>query len=130
MAETYYSPGVCNINPQETRSRKQAFYIGSAAVVSLLGIFYILDVSAIIGLIIFVPAWIAALGYIQAKHKFCVGYAALGKYSSGNKFGQTANVDKKRNLLADTFKARQLNRRAQLYGAVTAILAVALLTIT
>lgn len=130
MAETYYSPGICNINPQEVRNRKQAFYIGSAATVSLLGTLYILDVSAIVGFVIFLPAWIASLGYLQAKHKFCVGYAALGKYSSGNKFGQTAMVDKKRNLLADTFKAKQLNRRALLYGVMTAIFAVILLTIT
>lgn len=130
MAETYYTPGVCNINPEEARNRKQAFYIGSAAAVSLLGIFLILDVSAWVGLMIFIPALIAAIGYLQYKNRFCVGFAAAGKYSSGSKLGQTANVDKKRNFLADKFRAKQLNRQAQLYGAASAAAAVLLLAIT
>lgn len=130
MSETYYKPGVCNINPSEAKSRRQAFYFGSAAALSLLGIFFILDVSAIVGAMIFIPAWIAALGYLQYKHKFCVGYASAGKYSNGSKFGQTANVDKKRNFLADKFRAKQLNRQAQIYAGIAAVGAMALLAIT
>lgn len=130
MSETYYTPGVCNINKAEARHRKQAYYIGTAAAVSLLGILYILDVSALVGVIVFVPAWFAALGYLQAKHSFCVGFAKLGKYSSGDKLGQTANVDKRRSHLADTFRATQLNRRALIYGGISAVLAILFLRIT
>lgn len=130
MSETYYTPGVCNINPEEVRNRKQAFYIGSAAAVSLLGILLILDVSAVVGLLIFLPAWVAAIGYVQSKYKFCVGFAGAGKYSSGSKLGQIANVDKKRNYLADKFRAKQLNRQAQIYGALAALAAITILAIT
>ena len=130
MSETYYKPGVCNINPAEAKSRRQAFHLGSAAAVSLLGIFFILDVSAIVGAMIFVPAWVAALGYLQYKHKFCVGYAGVGKYSNGTKLGQTANVDKKRNFLADKFRAKQLNRQALTYAAISAGLAMISLALT
>lgn len=130
MSETYYTPGVCNINKAEVRHRKQAYYIGAAAAASLLGILYILDVSAVVGIIVFAPAWFAALGYLQAKHSFCVGYAKLGKYSSGDGIAQTTSVDKRRSHLADTFRAKQINNRALIYGAASAAVAILFLRIT
>jgi len=130
MSETYYTPGVCNINREEVKNRRSTFYLGIATAFSLLGLLYILDVSAVVGIIIFVPVWLGALGYLQARYKFCVGYAAAGKYSNGDKRGQTANVDKRSSHGRDKLRAKQINRQAQIIGLLGAGLAIFILAIT
>ena len=72
MAENYYTPGVCNLNEPEIAYRRKAFYLGLIIGIPLLLILLVLGAAPIVGVLMFLPAWIGAIGYLQAKNKFCV----------------------------------------------------------
>lgn len=75
----------------------------------------------------FVPIWIAAIGYLQAKHKFCVGFAASGVYSSSDKFADTARTIGESSSKLDQARAQKINTQALLIGTAGAVASIALL---
>lgn len=130
MANTnYYTPGVCNINESEIAYRKKAFYLGIVIAVPLLIFLIVIKASPILGLVMFVPAWIGAIGYLQAKYKFCVGYAASGVYNSSDEYADTKAIVDAASKKLDTARARKINTQAVLIGLVIAAVSVGLLAL-
>ncbi len=129
MSETHYTPGVCNINEAEVAYRKKAFYLGLGVGLPLLAVLLVLKASPVTGLLMFLPGWIGAIGYLQAKHKFCVGYAASGVYNQSDEYAETQKIidSAKRDL--DTKRARQINLQSLAAGAATAAVSVLLLIV-
>lgn len=101
-----YIPGVCNINPAEIRKRRQIGIFGT--IVAIIGVvtFALLHASWHYYLILFAPLFVAALGFLQANHKFCAGYASMGKQHADQADVQTINDENARR--ADLLKARIL----------------------
>lgn len=79
-----YIPGVCNINTAEIKQRRAAGHIGLAATVAMLVALVVLDVTPWARVIVFLPALLAASGYLQARNKFCVGYGGSGLQHADN----------------------------------------------
>lgn len=129
MSETQYTPGVCNINPAEVAYRRKAYYLGLAMGLPLFIVLLVFGASPAFGLIMFVPAWIGAIGYLQAKHKFCVGYAASGVRSASDTYADVAAVTNDSDRSKDQKKARNLNAQSLAIGAVIAAMTVALLVL-
>lgn len=125
MAETYYTPGVCNLNPAETKRRRAAGYLGVGLAILVLVGFAALHLQPAFGLVLFVPAWLAAIGFLQAKNHFCVSFAASGIYSADDT-SKTAEVETAAHK-QDQARARRLNLQALAIGVVGGVVGFGLL---
>ena len=73
-----YVPGVCNINREEIAYRRKWGDIAAIVTVVLTVLLFVLSDNRWLRLIVFLPASLGAVNYLQAKNKFCVSYAAAG----------------------------------------------------
>ncbi len=110
-----YQPGVCNIGPAEIQKRKE-IGIGSALVAS--GFSFIAAVfhfPLLIKLIVFIPAIIAAVSFVQVYFHFCVAFGLSNVFNLGGVAGKTESIIEK--------EARELDRRQawKLIGIATSI---------
>lgn len=95
-----YVAGSCNIGTGEIKRRQT---------IALIGVFLILfSASTILGtdqgrsvrLSIFIPAMIFAVGFIQARKKFCLAYGLAGTFNFG-KLGSISKVQNEVDKKAD-----------------------------
>jgi hypothetical protein len=70
----HYIPGVCNIGPAEIKKRRALGWGAGAVTIALFPLFHGLGASPAIRLLIFLPALLAANGFLQAQLHFCVGF--------------------------------------------------------
>lgn len=120
---TNYIPGVCNINPQEIRKRQLSGHFGLALTIIFIAVIIILHVSWYLRIIVLIPAFIAAIGYLQAHNKFCVSYASAKQQHADD--GDIVAITDKDALALDKRKTRQMNLQATIIAAaLTAIICV------
>ncbi|ELZ50451.1 hypothetical protein C464_02585 [Halorubrum coriense DSM 10284] len=109
-----YQPGVCNIGP--TQQRRRLFLgVGSLALAAVF-------VAAVVSfawpqwsLILTVfPLYGAAMGGLQYRERFCIGFAGMGVFDVG---GGTSEIQNEAALAADRKKAVKLNLKAVALGA-------------
>lgn len=74
-----------------------------------------------------VPVYVAAIGLLQARAGFCVGYAAAGSYGFGDETGATGTVEDDESRAADVQRARKLNGQA---SRLTILVSLALFAVT
>ncbi|MEP6710155.1 MAG: hypothetical protein ABJA64_00355 [Candidatus Saccharibacteria bacterium] len=108
--QTNYIPGICNINPKEIKNRRMTGYFGLAAVALMLALFLTFDLDHWIRLAIFAPAFLSATGFLQAKNKFCVGFAGAKMHHADD--GEAVKITDNKSLLLDRIKARKINLQA------------------
>lgn len=115
-ATTYYQPGVCNINTAEIKHRRASGR--RALIVTLTTVAALVSIRAnyLFGLIVFIPAWAAAIGFLQARAKFCVNFAARAQYSTSDAFGDTKKVTDTSDHHLDQSRARTMNVQAIMIG--------------
>ncbi len=116
-----YIAGSCNIGKGEIRRRQ------TVALVGLFLVFF--SASTIIGteqsrfarLSIFLPAMIFAVGFIQARKKFCLAYGFAGTFNFG-KLGSISKVQSEVDKKADRKTAIKIFvQSALLAAAITAV---------
>jgi hypothetical protein len=73
--QTEYIPGTCNIGRHEIAKRNRLAIAGLVLFVMYAMIIYFLSLEREWRLLIFIPAFITAYGFLQARMQFC---AALG----------------------------------------------------
>jgi hypothetical protein len=73
-----YVPGVCNIGPWEIRRRRTIGVIGFAAAFVLLAALVAAGAPPIARLLVLLPLWGGALSWLQARRRFCAGFAMAG----------------------------------------------------
>lgn len=78
-----YQPGVCNIGPAEIRRRRASGWLGLALAVVYLALAFALGWPAPWRLLVAVPVFLSAQGFLQAAFRFCVGFASRGLYNFG-----------------------------------------------
>jgi hypothetical protein len=120
-SESAYIPGVCKINRAETAQRRMIGNIGLAIFVIFLIGFLLLDVNRIVRIVLFLPAVLAASGYLQARNHFCVGYASAGKQNASQGSAVASDITEDSAKASDKKKARRMN----LQSAAIALLATA-----
>jgi predicted tellurium resistance membrane protein TerC len=124
--EQAYIPGMCNINQAEVAYRKKAMYVGLGLTIVLLVAMIVFGVNIFIrSAVLFIPLYIAIIGYLQMKNKFCVSYGASGKQNATDGNDKASTVADKKAIAADKKKAREMNTQALISTLV--ILAVLLL---
>ncbi len=118
-----YVPGVCNINYAEIKRRRNAGYFGLILFVVVAAILFVVDANRWFKLILFLPAFIAAIGFLQAKNKFCVGYAASGLQNAteGNTEAQAVEAAAR---AIDKARARRINLQAAAIALVVTAVSV------
>lgn len=122
-APTEYIPGVCNIGPAEIKRRQQAGWAALIATVALWLLLIILDAPAPWRLLLFFPASFAALGFLQARLRFCAGFGMQGLRNFGPQAGKTDTVEQAEYRRKDRQKAIQIGLYAALMGLVVALAA-------
>jgi len=117
-----YAPGACNISREEGQLRLISGYIGTGLTVAAALAFFALGVPKLWRLTLFLPAVMAASGYLQATLKFCVNYGMRGVYNVAREVGDTSEV-KGESKAVDRRRALVILGWSALIGAVVAVAA-------
>lgn len=117
-----YVPGACNIGSREILRRR---VVGIAALVFAMVSGYTLLAADEIGrtarLGIFFPLLVSAIGFIQARNKFCLAYGLAGTFNFG-KIGDMERVFDAESKKSDRRKAISILIQAALVaGFATAL---------
>jgi len=120
-----YRPGVCNIGPAEIARRRRTGYVGTVATVLLLMILAAADAPTPLRLLVFIPAAVAASGFIQARLRFCAGFGWLGLFNF-REVGATETVASSEARRRDRAMAGRIGVASAVVGAVVAAIAVLL----
>lgn len=127
MGQTYYTPGVCNINEAEVSYRRLGGHLFAAGTVSLLILMIIFNIEPAYAIFLTLPASIAALQYLQVANRFCTRYALQHKYSDGDGYKESGRVADELNRKMDKVRSAQLMLQAAFYGVLSALLSIILL---
>jgi hypothetical protein len=100
-----YIPGVCNIGPDEISRRKQAGLMSFVIAALLLLFFILFHIPSVYRVIIFFPATLSAVGYLQAYFHFCAAFGLKGVYNILKPAGQTETILQKEFRKKDQQKA-------------------------
>ncbi|MFZ2322404.1 MAG: hypothetical protein WAV89_01780 [Ignavibacteriaceae bacterium] len=117
-----YIPGVCNIGKEETKKRKQAGIAGLILTILTYSFFVYFEVSKGVRFLIFIPAVISAVGFIQARMHFCA-YYGLAEIFNFDSLGKSSKVENNESVKKDKKRARSIIYSAILIGIVVGLLA-------
>ena len=118
-----YIPGVCNIGPAEIRMRRMSGYLGLVTTVILIVLFYFFPVDPLVRLVVFLPAAIAASGFLQARLHFCARFGMSGLFNVGDDLKQQQTVDQAEYRRKDQQKALVIIGASAAIGIVAAVVA-------
>lgn len=128
MSETSsgYLPGVCNIGSREIMRRRT---VGIAALVFALISGYTLyaadDLTKSARWGVFFPLFVSAIGFIQARSKFCLAYGLAGTFNFG-KIGDMERVFDAESKKSDRSKALVILVQSAIIAGVTTAIFVSL----
>ncbi len=122
-----YQPGVCNIGPAEIRRRRQFGYFGIAAAVGLAALLLAVDAPAWTRLAVALPVAGGLEGLIQARERFCAGFAMAGLQNMGE-LGSQVEVTDEAARAADRRKALRIHATSMAGGLIAGV-ALALLPV-
>lgn len=119
-----YIPGVCNIGPAERRARRMVGWIGLVTTILLWAIFVLARTPQLWRLLVFLPASMAAAGFLQSALHFCAGFGMKGVFNFGPEVGKTDTVLQAEFRKKDRQKALFILFLSVLIGAAAAVAAV------
>ncbi|HWL08850.1 MAG TPA: hypothetical protein VNQ76_10615 [Planctomicrobium sp.] len=88
-----YTPGVCNLGSAETRLRYAVGIAGILIAVLLGWGLIVAEVPRLLRLIVFLPAFVGTLGFLQAFSRFCVAYGIRGVFNVSMSLGKQDTVE-------------------------------------
>ena len=116
-----YVPGVCNIGSAEITRRKRSGWIGVGAT-GILGLVLVFShAPGVWRLSLFIPAFIAATGFLQGFMHFCAGFGMKGVFNFGTQVGRAEEVEQAEYRRKDKQKALQIVAYSVLIAIVVAI---------
>lgn len=115
-----YVAGVCNISKEEEARRLASGWMGLGVAAVLEAVFVVFAVPAVWRLTLFLPAGLAASGFLQAGMHFCAGYGMKGVFNVAASVGTTTNVEQAEFAAKDRAKAQQIFGLTLLIAAVVA----------
>ena len=106
-----YVPGACNIGPEEIARRQRVARIGLVATVALALLLLAsgVGVGSPTRLLVGLPLTGAAIGWIQARRRFCMAYGLAGTFNLGA-IGNMERVSSAAALAADRAGRAELRR--------------------
>lgn len=118
-----YIPGVCNIGPAEIRMRRMSGYLGITTTIVLFILFYFVPVDSLVRLVVFLPAALAASGFLQARLHFCARFGMAGLFNVSDDMKQHQTVDQAEYRRKDQQKALTIIVVSAAFGVVAAVIA-------
>ena len=88
-----YIPGVCNIGAAEIRQRKYIGWLAAGATILLWAALMKLNATREWRLVLFIPAFVAAIGYLQAAWHFCAKFGLNGVFNFRSTTRHTDTVE-------------------------------------
>jgi hypothetical protein len=119
---TTYIPGVCNIGPAEIKTRRLSGRVGVAATIILFAILLVADIPQAWRFLIFLPATLGAMGYLQAGLHFCVRFGTTGLFNVSSTLDKRESVEGAEFRRKDQRKAIIIAAGSVLIGAAVAVL--------
>jgi hypothetical protein len=124
--EQAYVPGVCNINREEIAKRRKIGQIGLTFFIIFLVVMLFVPISRYLRILLFIPAFVAATGFLQARNKFCVGYAGAGMENASDGSQEAKTIADDDAKLKDKQKAMRMNIQCGLIALVVTVIVVVL----
>jgi hypothetical protein len=121
-----YVAGACNISREEERVRLTIGWVGTGLTLAAGTALVAFRVDALWRLTLFLPAALAAAGFLQAGMHFCANYGLRGVFNVKKEFGKTEAVELAEFVRKDRFKALQILGYTALIAAAVAGLAFCL----
>ena len=121
-----YVPGVCNINLEEIASRRRAGYLGASIFVVVLLICLTLTSLRWWRIILLAPAFLAAIGFLQARNRFCVGYGTSGMQNAEPGSTQAHTVTSEAALRKDKQRSNKMNLQALAFAVLATLITLAI----
>ena len=118
-----YIPGVCNIGPAEIRLRKRLGWWGLLITIVLWALFVWLQLPVVWRVILFLPVFFSATGFLQGFMHFCAGFGMRGVFNFGPAVGKTDTVSQAEFRLKDRRKAQQIFIYAMVIGIMVVLVA-------
>lgn len=87
-----------------------------------LAVLLYLQLNTYTRLILNVPLYIAIIGYLQAKNKFCVGYAAASQHNANIGGSLTHDIKDASAIKADKARARRINTQAAIISIIVTLM--------
>lgn len=121
-----YVPGVCNIGDTEVKFRRVTQGWGGLAVsIALFTIINFFQFSYYIYFVLFLPILVSALGFLQAKEKFCAFYGKMGVNNMSGQVGETKEIIGPLKKEKDYIKSKSIFiKAASISAAATTILCI------
>jgi hypothetical protein len=121
-----YIPGTCNLGKAEVRSRQIVALVGLVTTLILATGLITSSAPQAVGLTLFAPLMVFAVGFIQSRRKFCLAYGLAGTFNLG-KLGQISKVANPEDKAADRKTALSILAQAAalalgLTGVITLLL--------
>lgn len=117
-------PGVCNIGEPEIRRRRALGWLGVGSGVLLAAVLLVTSAPAWTWLELGAPAYVAAIGFLQAAARFCVGFGLAGRVVMGRRDEGTV-VGSATDRSADRAAAMRLSLKAALIAGAVAVVGAA-----
>ena len=116
---TTYRPGVCNIGWTEQRKRYRYAAVGGLA--ALVYLVAVVATGAPAGLVVgaFAPLALAYEFFVQARTRFCVKFALLGRYDFSASGGDAGPVSEPADRRTDAASALAITVASVVAAAVT-----------
>jgi hypothetical protein len=125
MQTMEYQPGVCNIGPAQQRRRLLLGVISLLAAGLLVAAIVVLEWPQWALAFVVFPLYGAAMGVLQYRERFCVGFAGIGVFDVG---AGTTDVTDPQALAADRTRAVRLNAIALGIGVAGTLLVALVVT--
>lgn len=103
--------------------RRMTGYIGLAITLVLFVIFYLVPIDAPWRLLVFIPATLAATGFLQAYLHFCAKFGMSGLFNVGDDMKEQHTVDQIEFRKKDQQKAITIIAGSAAIGVAVALLA-------
>jgi hypothetical protein len=121
-----YVPGVCNIGPWEIRRRRAIGITGFVAALVLFAVLVAAGAPPVARLLVLLPAWGGAFSWLQARRRFCAGFAMAGISNFADGDGGRQAVTDPESHRADIAATVRMTRDSFLVALPIAIVAVLL----
>jgi hypothetical protein len=103
-----YRAGACNIGPYEIRRRWVSGLLGIVAAVALAALLVVVGAPPLLRVAVLFPLWGGLIGVLQARRRFCVGFALAGIVNVGTDESGRHSVIEAAARAADRAAARRL----------------------
>lgn len=116
-----YTPGTCNIGKAEIRQRFRIGWAGLLVTVVSWIFFARFRLSAPWFALLFIPATLSALGFVQASSHFCVAFGMRGVFNVSEALRARESVEQAAFRAKDKRKAVRILLCSVLIGAAAAV---------